>query len=182
MFNSKQILKLLGVIALILCVLACGASPSTESPSDLLSMTPPPDYQSGLHIRYQPYVYMEGWKDWAYDGQDAGTTGQTRYLEAIMIELINAPSTMGVAYKSYVYGSGWTDWTDDGQVTGTTGESKEMEAISIKLTNAPQGFKVAYQAYLQFEGWTDWAYDGQVAGTTGQSRGIEAIRIKIITP
>ena len=39
-------------------------------------------------IKYPPHVQTYGWLDWVKDGELAGTTGESKRLEAIEIKLV----------------------------------------------------------------------------------------------
>lgn len=127
-------------------------------------------------VRYQAHVAWRGWLGWVYDSEVAGTTGQSRRMEAVQISLANMPG-VSIRYTVHLAGVGWTGEYRDGQVAGTTGQSRRMEAISIWLNNAPPGCGVSYEAHLAGIGWQGVRSNGQVAGTTGQSRRMEALRI-----
>jgi subtilisin family serine protease len=130
-------------------------------------------------VQYQAHVANLGWLAPVSDGQVAGTTGQSRQMEAAIIQLVNLPG-VSVGYQAHVANYGWLGEVYDGQVAGTTGQSRRMEAITIRLINAPPGMHVCYEAHVAGLGWLGEVCDGQVAGTTGQSRQMEALRVRII--
>jgi hypothetical protein len=133
-------------------------------------------------VAYQAHVQDIGWMDWMSDGEVAGTTGQSRHMEAIRIQLgHNVPPKMSVTYQVYVQGIEWMDWMPDGEAAGTTGRSRRMEAIRIRLTNAPPGYSIVYRTHVEGIGWMNWVSDGKVAGTTGEERRLEAICIRLQT-
>jgi len=137
---------------------------------------------SRMGVTYQAHVEGIGWMGWVSNGDIAGTTGQSRRMEAVRIQLVNAPAGVRVTYQAHVEGIGWMDWVWDGAVAGTTGRSLRMEAVRIRLVNAPSGYGITYQAHVEGIGWMNWVSNGDVAGTTGQSRRMEAIRIQITGP
>lgn len=60
-------------------------------------------------VSYKTRVQDEGWQDWKKDGELSGTTGKSKGVEAIAIELGN-PSIQGdVRYKTYTQNAGWQD-------------------------------------------------------------------------
>ena len=67
-----------------------------------------------------------GWLDWVASGQVAGTTGESRRMEAIQI-------VGPVQYRAHVQDIGWMDWVNSGETAGTVGQSKRLEAIEIKM-------------------------------------------------
>lgn len=46
------------------------------------------DPPKGLRLRYQVHVEGVGWMEWVGESELAGTTGQSRRLEAIRVELV----------------------------------------------------------------------------------------------
>ncbi len=128
---------------------------------------------SGGIITYQAHVKDYGWLSEVYENQIAGTTGESRRMEAIKIDLDGIDGTL--KYQAHVQDYGWLSEVTEGQIAGTTGQSKRLEAIIIKLENS--SYSVKYRVHAKDIGWMQWVSSGQVAGTTGQSRRIEAIQI-----
>lgn len=135
---------------------------------------------SAVGVQYQAHVQYIGWQDWRADWQTAGTTGQSWQMEALKIQLANAPYGMGVCYQAHVQNYGWMGEVCNGQQAGTAGQNLRMEALKVRLVNAPSGKRVCYQAHVQNYGWMSEVCDGQQAGTTGQALRIEAVRLRII--
>jgi subtilisin family serine protease len=133
----------------------------------------------GPLVEYQAHVANIGWLAPVYDNQVAGTTGQSRQMEAATVRVVGVPG-VSIGYQAHVAGYGWLPEVYNGQVAGTTGQSRRMEAIAIRLINAPPGMRVCYEAHVAGLGWLGEVCDGQVAGTTGQSRQMEALRVRII--
>ena len=130
---------------------------------------------SNNYIDYQVHVKDLGWMNKVSSGQIAGTTGQSKRIEAIKINLNNVEGNF--KYKVHTQDYGWLPEVIEGNIAGTTGQSKRIEAIIIKLENSD--FTIKYRAHVKDIGWMNWVTSGQVAGTTGQSRRIEAIQIVI---
>lgn len=132
-----------------------------------------------ISVRYFGHVENIGWQNYVYDGAMSGTQGQGLRMEAVKINLENAPPGARIKYQAHVQNLGWQDWTYDGAMSGTAGKSLRIEAVRIVLENAP-GYSIAYQAHIQNIGWQDWVYDGELAGTTGKSLRMEALKIKVV--
>ena len=131
-------------------------------------------------VNYQVHAQSKGWFSWVCDGATAGTTGESRRLEAIKVALGGGVSG-GVQYNAHVQDKGWMGWVSNGNVAGTTGQSKRMEAIQIKLTgDAANKYDIYYKAHCQTYGWLDWAKNGEIAGTTGLKKRMEAIQIVLV--
>lgn len=130
-------------------------------------------------IRYQTHVQTYGWQAEVSDGEIAGTSGESKRMEAFRIKLAGIDG--GIRYKAHVQRYGWMDWVSDGAVAGTTGESLRVEAVQIELTgNAKENYSVYYRTHVQHIGWTAWSKDGEENGSTGNSYRIEALQIKLV--
>ena len=135
------------------------------------------DYRVNVqHISYQVHVKDYGWLPATQDGNMAGTTGESRRMEAIRIKVEGLPNNCKLQYNVHAANIGWMGWVNNGAIAGTTGQSRRLEAIRIKLEGCPQ-WRVEYKVHAANIGWMGSKFDGQVAGTTGQSRRIEAIKI-----
>ncbi|MRH41201.1 S8 family serine peptidase [Aquibacillus halophilus] len=132
-------------------------------------------------ISYSTHVQSYGWMDFVADGEVSGTTGESKRLEAIKIELKNTSYSGDIVYSTHVQDYGWTNDVVNGEVSGTVGQSKRMEAIKLKLTEEmAEHFDVYYRVHSQNFGWLDWAKNGQPAGTEGLSKRLEAVQIVLV--
>lgn len=134
-------------------------------------------------VAYEAHVSGLGWMGEVSDGALAGTTGQSRQIEAIRVRLGSGTNAMpgGVEYRAHVAGDGWLNWVSNDAVAGTTGQSRRLEAFQARLTGEiAKYFDVWYQAHVADIGWLGWAKDGQTAGSTGLSRAVEAIRVRLV--
>jgi hypothetical protein len=126
-------------------------------------------------IEYQAHVQDVGWTETVSDGEVAGTVGEAKRLEALIVE-----SDYNLEYKAHVQNVGWQDWVKRGEVAGTTGQGLRMEAFRIKLIDPEQGKHVWYRVHVENVGWTDYAIDGDIVGSVGQSLRMEAVEIRIV--
>ena len=136
------------------------------------------------NIAYNSHIQDYGWEEdfSKKDGEISGTTGASKRIEALKIELGSLKETYpntSIKYQVHVQDYDWMNWKKDGEVAGTIGESKRIEAIKIKLQGLDE-YSVIYRVHVQDYGWTDWNSNGEIAGTIGKSKRIEAIQIKII--
>ena len=120
-------------------------------------------------LKYRGHLQDIGWQDWKSNGEMAGTTGESRRLEAIQIDY---PSE--IQAKAHLQDIGWVDYgtiTKD-TVIGTTGESRRLECLCLK-----GNFK--YRVHIEGSGWTCWTNADGICtlGSVGQSLRIEAIEI-----
>lgn len=132
-----------------------------------------PNPGDGTHVLYSAHVSYVGWQDWFRDGETAGTTGQSKQIEAVCISSPNTTINYSVCVGD---GFDWQPWVSNGTMAGTTGLGKWMEAIAI---TCGAGYSVSYQACVQDIGWMPIVSNGAVAGTTGQGKRLEALRIWI---
>lgn len=171
MKNAKRRIMFLMIVVMLLVAV----SPATLKP--LAS--------SGVSLNGYAHIQTMGNTQgtWNGDTLSMGTTGQSKRLEAININLKNNTGLKGgLKYRVHRQTYGWTDWVDAGTLAGTTGESKRLEAIEIKLTgDLAEKYSVQYRAHAQTYGWNmGWVSDGQTAGTTGQSKRLEALDVKLV--
>ena len=133
-------------------------------------------------VVYQTHVESYGWQDLKKDGELSGTSGESKRVEGIKINLSNNSSYSGtIKYCTHVEGIGWQDWRSNGEMSGTSGKSKRLEAIKINLTGEmAEHYDVYYRVHVQELGWMDWASNGEAAGTAGYSYRIEAIQIELV--
>lgn len=123
-------------------------------------------------VTYQAHVSGIGWQGLVSNGATAGTTGQSKQMEAIRI------TTPGATMSAHVAGIGWqaTDATPNGK--GTTGLGKRMEAIRVHSTIA--GYDLQCNAHVSTLGWMGWVGDNQVCGTTGRALPMEAVQLRYV--
>ena len=133
-------------------------------------------------IEYQAHVGGIGWQNYVGTGKIAGTTGESKALEAIRIRVTSQGGTSGsIEYQAHVGGVGWQNYATNGNLAGTTGQAKAMEAIKIKLTgDLATKYDIYYRVHVGGVGWLDWASNDQIAGTVGYSKKLEAIEIRVV--
>lgn len=131
-------------------------------------------------VNYKGHVQRIGWQNTVSDGKLCGTTGRSLQLEAIKINLENAPKGLKIKYKVHVQKKGWLNWNSEGSTAGTVGQKLGIEAIQIELEGPNSNlYNVSYQVHVAKLGWLNWSENGEMAGTTGRSLQIQAIRINI---
>ena len=133
-------------------------------------------------LTYKVHCQSDGWKGEVKEGVTAGTTGQSKRLEGLIVNLKDYFGYSGVYYLVHVSGQGWQDWKGSGQLAGTTGQAKAIEAVQIKLSDSLKDyFDIYYQVHVAGRGWLGWAKNGAPAGTVGGGVRAEAIRIKLVS-
>ncbi len=133
-------------------------------------------------VSYKTHVQYDGWQEWKHDGQMAGTSGESKRLEGINIELDESiPYSGGIRYQTHIQNIGWQDWKSDGAMSGTSGQSLRLEAIRIELTGEmAKHYDVYYQVHAQNYGWLDWAKNGELAGTATYGLRLEGIHVQLV--
>lgn len=128
---------------------------------------------NGVQLMYKVHIQDKGWTDWENSGETAGTTGENKRIEAIILQGNNG---LDLSYRVHIQDIGWSDWVQNGQIAGTTGESKRIEAIEIKSNKM-----LEVQEHIQDVGWMPVSKGTNIRiGTEGKSLRIEAFKINII--
>ncbi|MGI6109538.1 MAG: Ig-like domain-containing protein [Eubacteriaceae bacterium] len=135
-------------------------------------------------VSYKTHIQDIDWETTAKsNGATSGTTGSSKRLEAIIIDLDNVAdkSELDVKYSVHVQDIGWMDYVNGGGTAGTTGQSKRLEGIKIELTGSEaENYDIYYRVHAQNIGWMNWASNGAPAGTEGFAYRLEAIQIDIV--
>ena len=92
-----------------------------------------------LGIEYRTHIQGIGWEEtFAVNNEMSGTSGQSKRLEAIQIQLTGALSDRyELHYRVHVQSYGWLGWASDSEYAGTAGMSKRLEGIQIVIV--PKG-------------------------------------------
>jgi len=125
---------------------------------------------------YQANVEGTGWLQSVGAGKVAGTVGESRRMEALLINFDG-----GIKYSAHVQNIGWQQWVNSGGVAGTVGQGLRMEAVKIQLTGqSEQYYDIYYRAHVENIGWLGWSKNGEPAGSAGASLRMEAIQIQLV--
>lgn len=150
---------------------------------------------SQLGISYGAHIQDIGWQEDRSNGSFAGTTGQSKRIEAIHVALGDS-SSYSIWYRAHVQDYGWLGWAKDGENAGTVGLSKRMEAIELVILPKgqtppeydPSGDSVKtsileYSSHISQIGTVSGVADSLCAdivlGTTGQSKHLEGFRLGV---
>lgn len=164
-----------------------GTSPVVNGP-DTDALNPVVIGGAVPNVTYRTHVQTYGWQGWKYNGQMSGTSGQSKRLEGIEIDITNQDCYGDIIYTTHVQNYGWqgglndkSTWIYNGEMAGTWGESKRLEAICIDLTDEmADNYDVYYRVHAQSYGWLGWAKNGEAAGTAGYSKRLEGIQIVLV--
>lgn len=147
----------------------------------LIPVVAPSAQSQALSVMYTTHVQDVGWQAYVSDGAMSGTSGQSKRLEGIKIQ-VAGNSNLGIQYSTHVQDIGWQGFVSDGAMSGTSGQSKRLEAIKIQLTGTEAAlYDVYYRVHAQDFGWLGWAKDGASSGTAGYSKRLEGIEIRIVS-
>ena len=152
----------------------------TVDEEDIMTLSAPePSVANNTTLTYCAHVQDYGWMNPVTSNQVAGTTGQSKRVEALKIGLPENLRSLGdIRVETHVQDYGWIGAVGNNQVAGTTGQSKRVEALKVSLTGElANQYDVIYRVHVQDIGWQNWVRNGRIAGTTGQSKRIEAIQI-----
>lgn len=133
-------------------------------------------------INYRVHGQSYGWQGYVSDGTIAGTTGQSKRLESLIVQLGDKGAYTGsVTYRVHQQTYGWSDWVGENSEAGITGESKRLESIQIQLTgDLAESYDICYRVHQQSYGWSSWVRNGGQAGVIGQNKRLEAVQIQIL--
>ena len=116
-------------------------------------------------IKYRAHVAYDGWLNWSSDGETAGTTGESKRMEAVKIKL-TGDAEGDVIYSAFVKDTGWTAEVKNSATAGSEGQSKQIEALKVRLEGeVATKYDVTYRAHIKNGGWQEWVANGQVAGS-----------------
>lgn len=124
-------------------------------------------------LQYKVHVQDEGWSDYKNAGDIAGTTGENKRIEAIILKANNG---LDISYRVHMENLGWSEWVTNGQIAGTTGQSRRIEAIEIKANKT-----LEVQEHIQNVGWMPSSKGSEIhIGTEGKSLRLEAFKINVL--
>ena len=124
-----------------------------------------------LSLQVQVHVAYKGWLPEVGLGEVAGTTGESRPMEAIILK----SDTIDLEYRAHVANIGWLPWVKNGEIAGTTGESRSLEALEIRASAS-----LMAQEHIQNVGWLPFSKGSNIIlGTQGKSLAMEAILIDL---
>ena len=120
-------------------------------------------------IKYRAHIQDIGWQDYKFGGRTAGTTHQSKRLEAIQFD-----SEEEIEASAHIQDVGWVHYGKIAKDTiiGTVHQSKRLEALRLK-----GNFK--YRVHIEGTGWSCWTKADGICtlGSVGLGLRIEAIEI-----
>ena len=186
------------LVGAFMLLLALGALPAVDAavarriymPVVARDATPTPNPNVPIRIQYRAYVQDLGWLPWQGENGTgdsagiAGTTGQSRRIEAFEMRIAAGPPGTKIQYRALVQNSGWEgSLRENGQTSGTPGSGQAVQSIQAGLV-IPSGSPITYlhvETFVADWGWIGWVRDFWMAGTEGQDRRMEAFHA-FVTP
>ncbi len=101
-----------------------------------------------VSVSYQCHVQNIGWQTLVSNGAEAGTDGKALRVEALKVNLTNAPAGAHVDVQAHVQSIGWQNIVKDGQEAGTDAKALRVEALKLTLENMP-GYSIQYRTHVQ---------------------------------
>lgn len=154
----------------------------TVDEEDIMTLSAPePSVANNTTLTYCAHVQDYGWMNPVTSNQVAGTTGQSKRVEALKIGLPENLRSLGdIRVETHVQDYGWIGAVGNNQVAGTTGQNKRLEGLKITLTDElANHYDIYYRAHVGNIGWLGWTKNGGIAGSVGCNRRIEAVQIAI---
>lgn len=131
-------------------------------------------------LKYRVHTQDYGWLPTVHDGMVAGTTGQSRRIEAI--QFVEIPEGLELDVHAHIENKGDIAYDNISRgnagsvVIGTVGKGLRLEGINIHVLENKTGMRLMYEAHVQDLGWTGEKSAGQPCGTSGQGKRMEAIK------
>jgi hypothetical protein len=179
--SGQQSRRLFGIGLTLVLVLVMSiasearAQSNTGHPAAVLSVLPPPN-----SLCYKSYLQDYRWEpNWACNGQQSGTTGQSRRIEAVTIA--NTMPGTNLCVTGHFQDQGWllplSCITQGHQVTlGTAGSGRRLEALYFEVRQGTTtASRICATGHVQNVGW-QYPPCGQIVtvGTTARSLRLEA--------
>ena len=139
-------------------------------------------------VSYQAKIIgSSSWQSAVKNGAQAGTTGQSKIMEAFKIQLVDDnnkqidASLLGVEYCGHIQNIGWDKWVSNNTPAGRPGQGLRIEALKLRLTGELKDqYDIYYCLHCQNYGWLGWAKNGEESGTAGMALRVEAICVQIL--
>ena len=147
-------------------------------------------------ISVEAHVSNVGWQAAVGNGGTAGTTGQSRAVEALRVRLsADLSARYTVWYRVHSAEFGWLGWACDGADAGSAGYGRAVQAVQVAVL--PKGdpapgdttcpFKnrsddpasISVRSHTSNIGWMSPVGGGSVAGTTGRGLSMEALEAQL---
>ena len=150
-------------------------------------------------ISVEAHVSNVGWQAAVGNGGTAGTTGQSRAVEALRVRLSGELSARyTVWYRVHSAEFGWLGWACDGADAGSAGYGRAVQAVQVAVlpkgdpapgdtacpfkSRSDEPASITVRSHTSNIGWIGWMSPvggGSVAGTTGRGLPMEALEAQL---
>lgn len=147
-------------------------------------------------IAVEAHVSNVGWQAAVGNGGTAGTTGQSRAVEALRVRLSGELSSRyTVWYRVHSAEFGWLGWACDGADAGSAGYGRAVQAVQVAVlpkgdpapgdtacpfkSRSDEPASITVRSHTSNIGWMSPVGGGSVAGTTGRGLPMEALEAQL---
>ena len=147
-------------------------------------------------ISVEAHVSNIGWQAAVGNGGTAGTTGQSRAVEALRVRLSGELSARyTVWYRVHSAEFGWLGWACDGADAGSAGYGRAVQAVQVAVlpkgdpapgdtacpfkSRSDEPASITVRSHTSNIGWLSPVGGGSVAGTTGRGLPMEALEAQL---
>ena len=147
-------------------------------------------------ISVEAHVSNVGWQPAVGNGGTAGTTGQSRAVEALRVRLSGELSARyTVWYRVHSAEFGWLGWACDGADAGSAGYGRAVQAVQVAVlpkgdpapgdtacpfkSRSDEPASIIVRSHTSNIGWMSPVGGGSVAGTTGRGLPMEALEAQL---
>ena len=147
-------------------------------------------------ISVEAHVSNIGWQAAVGNGGTAGTTGQSRAVEALRVRLSGELSARyTVWYRVHSAEFGWLGWACDGDDAGSAGYGRAVQAVQVAVlpkgdpapgdtacpfkSRSDEPASITVRSHTSNIGWLSPVGGGSVAGTTGRGLPMEALEAQL---
>ena len=147
-------------------------------------------------ISVEAHVSNVGWQAAVGNGGTAGTTGQSRAVEALRVRLsADLSARYTVWYRVHSAEFGWLGWACDGADAGSAGYGRAVQAVQVAVlpkgdpapgdtacpfkSRSDEPASITVRSHTSNIGWMSPVGGGSVAGTTGRGLPMEALEAQL---
>ncbi len=127
-------------------------------------------------------VAGRGWQAGVTAGKTAGTTGQSRALAGLSMNVDQATWVGGsVQYRVSTSLSGLSGWADAGARLSSVTGNAAVQTMQVRLTgDMAEAYDVYYRVHAGGVGWMAWAKNGEEAGCDAVANRAEAVQVVLV--
>lgn len=127
------------------------------------------------------YVQDHGWSNGNIQGEDVGSTGLGKHIEAVKMGLFGSDSDKyDIWYRLHVQDKGFLGWCRNGELNGTIGGNLRAEAIQIQIKPKTENYWPASDQLYAFEDLTAYMESLRQAQAAANRESEDSQRARII--